>query len=84
MCRSSNLWVPSSKCMALACLAHNRYNASASSTYKANGSSLSIRYGTGNVSGIVSQDTFRIGDLTVPEQDFGETTKENDVFAEGE
>lgn len=55
---------------------HTKYDPSASSTYKANGTAFEIRYGSGNVEGYISQDTLTIGDLVIPKQDFGETTNE--------
>src|SRR6201986_3013162 len=73
---SSNLWVPSSECGSIACYLHSKYDSSQSSTYKKNGSDFEIRYGSGELSGFVSQDTFRIGDLEVKGQDFAEATKE--------
>ncbi|RYO73890.1 hypothetical protein DL766_009248 [Monosporascus sp. MC13-8B] len=73
---SSNLWVPSSKCGSIACYLHNKYDSSASSTYKANGSDFEIRYGSGSLSGFVSQDEVTIGDITVTGQDFAEATSE--------
>ncbi|CAI9304016.1 unnamed protein product [Lactuca saligna] len=74
---SSNLWVPSSKCyFSVACLFHSKYKASHSSTYKKNGTSAAIQYGTGAISGIFSQDSVQLGDLVVKEQDFIEATKE--------
>lgn len=73
---SSNLWVPSSECSSIACYLHSKYDSSASSTYKKNGSEFEIRYGSGSLSGFVSQDTFQIGDLKVKKQDFAEATSE--------
>ncbi|TFK89830.1 endopeptidase [Polyporus arcularius HHB13444] len=73
---SSNLWVPSVQCTSIACFLHAKYDSSASSTYKANGSEFSIQYGSGSMEGFVSQDTLRIGDLTIKGQDFAEATKE--------
>ncbi|KAF1979952.1 aspartyl proteinase [Bimuria novae-zelandiae CBS 107.79] len=73
---SSNLWVPSSECSSIACYLHTKYDSSSSSTYKKNGSSFEIRYGSGSLSGFVSQDTFQIGDLKVKKQDFAEATSE--------
>ncbi|KAK2749331.1 Vacuolar protease A [Onygenales sp. PD_40] len=73
---SSNLWVPSSECGSIACYLHSKYDSSASSTYHKNGSEFAIRYGSGSLSGFVSQDTLRIGDLTVEKQDFAEATSE--------
>ncbi|XP_071730018.1 cyprosin-like [Rutidosis leptorrhynchoides] len=74
---SSNLWVPSSKCyFSIACLFHSKYKASQSSTYKKNGTSAAIQYGTGAISGFFSQDSVTLGDLVVKKQDFIEATKE--------
>ncbi|KAJ9100088.1 aspartic proteinase precursor [Naganishia cerealis] len=57
---SSNLW----------------YDATASSSYKQNGSAFAIQYGSGSVEGYISKDVLEIGDLTVKNQLFGEATKE--------
>jgi len=74
---SSNLWVPSVKCKKISCLLHSRYDSSKSSTYKANGTSFKIMYGSGNISGIVSNDVVGLSDLVVKDQDFAEVTKED-------
>lgn len=73
---SSNLWIPSSKCTSIACLLHSKFDSTKSSTYKANGSSFEIRYGTGSMEGFVSNDVLAIGDLKIPGADFAEATKE--------
>ncbi|KAJ0426143.1 aspartic peptidase domain-containing protein [Aspergillus carlsbadensis] len=73
---SSNLWVPSSECGSIACYLHQKFDSSASSTYKKNGSDFAIQYGSGSLSGFVSQDTLKIGDLKVKGQDFAEATSE--------
>ncbi|KAF2477932.1 aspartyl proteinase [Lindgomyces ingoldianus] len=73
---SSNLWVPSSECNSIACYLHTKYDHSSSSTYKKNGSSFEIRYGSGELSGYVSEDIFQIGDLKVKNQLFAEATSE--------
>lgn len=73
---SSNLWVPSQDCGSIACYLHTKYDSSSSSTYKKNGSEFEIRYGSGSLSGFVSRDTVRIGDLTIKNQDFAEATSE--------
>jgi len=73
---SSNLWVPSKKCSSIACYLHTKYDSSSSKTYKENGTSFEIRYGSGSLSGFVSQDTVKIGDLTIKKQDFAEATSE--------
>ncbi|KAI1997353.1 aspartic proteinase precursor [Ophidiomyces ophidiicola] len=73
---SSNLWVPSEQCSSIACYLHKKYDSSASSSYKKNGTEFSIRYGSGSLSGFVSQDTLKIGDLTIKDQLFAEATSE--------
>lgn len=73
---SSNLWVPSSQCGSIACYLHTKYDSDSSSTYKSNGSSFAIQYGSGSLSGFVSQDTVTIGDIKIPSQDFAEATEE--------
>ncbi|KHJ34511.1 putative vacuolar protease a [Erysiphe necator] len=73
---SSNLWVPSSKCHSIACFLHKSYKSSMSSSYRQNGSSFEIRYGSGSLSGFVSEDTVSIGDLTIKEQLFAEAVSE--------
>ena len=73
---SSNLWVPSMECGSIACYLHNKYDSGSSSTYKKNGSEFEIRYGSGSLSGFVSQDTVKIGDMVIKHQDFAEATSE--------
>ncbi|MDI1485043.1 MAG: aspartic proteinase precursor [Ramalina farinacea] len=73
---SSNLWVPSSQCSSIACFLHTKYESSDSSTYKKNGSSFEIQYGSGSLSGFVSKDDVQIGDLMIKGQDFAEATSE--------
>lgn len=73
---SSNLWVPSSSCSSIACYLHSTYDSSASSTFKKNGSDFDISYGSGSLSGFVSNDVMQLGDITVQGQDFAEATNE--------
>lgn len=44
---------------------HNKYDSSKSSTYKANGTSLEIKYGSGSMTGFLSTDVVTIGGTTV-------------------
>ena len=78
---SSNLWVPSTKCgrFDIACQTHNKYNSSASSTYQSNGETFAIQYGTGSLTGFLSEDTLRLSDLVVVDQVFAEATSEPGV-----
>jgi cathepsin D len=70
---SSNLWVPSSTCKN--CGAHNKYDSSKSTTYQANGTTFSIRYGTGSLKGYLSSDIIYVGNLS-SRVTFGEATDE--------
>ncbi|KAM5345687.1 hypothetical protein ACJ41O_011548 [Fusarium nematophilum] len=73
---SSNLWVPSQQCGSIACYLHSKYDSSASSSYKSNGSDFEIHYGSGSLTGFVSNDVVQIGDLKIENQDFAEATSE--------
>ncbi|KAL2341307.1 hypothetical protein Fmac_009247 [Flemingia macrophylla] len=74
---SSNMWVPSSRCIfSLACLTHVRYRSSQSNTYRPNGTSASIEYGSGSISGFFSYDEVKVGDVVVKNQEFIEATRE--------
>ncbi|GFZ06342.1 aspartic proteinase A1 [Actinidia rufa] len=66
---SSNLWVPSSKCyFSVPCFIHSKYKSSQSSSYKKNGKSAEIHYGTGAISGFFSEDSVKVGNLVVKNQ----------------
>lgn len=73
---SSNLWVPSQSCNSIACYLHSKYDSSSSSTYKSNGSEFEIHYGSGSLTGFVSQDNVKIGNIEIEKQDFAEATSE--------
>ncbi|KAJ3346365.1 Vacuolar protease A [Entophlyctis luteolus] len=73
---SSNLWVPSTKCNSIACWLHRRFDASKSSTFKKNGTTFAIQYGTGSLEGVISNDNINIGGADIVGLDFGESVKE--------
>ncbi|XP_044870339.1 pepsin A-like [Mauremys mutica] len=68
---SSNLWVPSVYCSSTACSNHNKFNPSDSSTYEATSQSLSIQYGTGNMTGLLGYDTIQLRGIVETNQIFG-------------
>eukprot|EP00696_Hemimastix_kukwesjijk_P017905 gnl/Hemi2/6690_TR2280_c0_g1_i1.p1 gnl/Hemi2/6690_TR2280_c0_g1~~gnl/Hemi2/6690_TR2280_c0_g1_i1.p1 ORF type:complete len:508 (-),score=181.92 gnl/Hemi2/6690_TR2280_c0_g1_i1:85-1497(-) len=75
---SSNLWVPSSRCSwsDAACWVHSKFHYDKSSSYVANGTDFSIRYGSGSLTGFLSSDLLTIGGLAVKNQVFAEATQE--------
>lgn len=70
---SADLWVASVNCDS-SCGRHNKYDATKSSTYIANGTTFHIEYGSGPVSGYESVDTLNMGGLVVKDQIFAEVT----------
>lgn len=70
---SSNLWVPSSTCTNCG-LFKPKYKSSKSSTYVANGTKFDIQYGSGPVSGFLSEDSVSVGGIPVTGQQFAEIT----------
>ena len=72
---SSNLWMYSHSCYSIACLRHNRFNSSKSSTYQKDGQDFNIEYGSGGVSGTTGKDTVTMGDATAELMTFGEIKK---------
>uniref|UniRef100_A0A8C8ZEZ2 Pepsin B n=1 Tax=Prolemur simus TaxID=1328070 RepID=A0A8C8ZEZ2_PROSS len=68
---SSNLWVPSTYCQSQACCDHNRFNPSLSSTFKINGQTYTLSYGSGSLSVVLGYDTVTVQDITINNQEFG-------------
>ena len=75
---SSNLWVPSAKCgfLQIPCDLHAKFDSAQSSTYEEDGTPFAIHYGSGSLSGFLSKDDVKVGDIVVKGQGFAEATKE--------
>ncbi|KAI4962939.1 hypothetical protein ZWY2020_020618 [Hordeum vulgare] len=74
---SAEFWCPPpSKLLPIACYLHASHKASKSTTYKKNGKRVALHYGTGAISGYISQDNVQVGGLVVKNQDFIEATLE--------
>ncbi|XP_045387027.1 napsin-A [Lemur catta] len=71
---SSNLWVPSRRChfFSVPCWFHHRFNPKASSSFRPNGTKFAIQYGTGRLTGILSEDKLTIGGIKGASVVFGE------------
>jgi len=80
---SSNFWVPSKSCSNCKQGSSPRYDSSKSSSYKKNGQSFALRYGTGSCTGFLTNDDVTVGGLTITDFAFGEVTQEAaDVFGQ--
>jgi cathepsin D len=80
---SANLWVPSAQCdpdKYPSCANHSVYHSADSTTYVKDGEAFSLRYGSGDCSGFLSQDTFRWAGFDVSSVTFGEITNQPGDF----
>ncbi|XP_043964446.1 nothepsin [Gambusia affinis] len=75
---SADLWVPSSYCVSQACALHRRFKAFESKTFHHDGRIFGIHYGSGHLLGVMGRDTVKIGEMTILNQQFGESVYEPD------
>ncbi|XP_061662582.1 nothepsin [Syngnathoides biaculeatus] len=73
---SADLWVPSTYCVSQACAVHNRFRAFESSSYRHDGRTFGIHYGSGHLLGVMARDTLKMSGVSVPNQEFGESVYE--------
>ncbi|XP_050051344.2 cathepsin D-like [Dermacentor andersoni] len=70
---SADFWVPSVRCTE-GCHDRRKYDHSHSSSHVSDGTAVSIKYGSGEVRGVLSSDTLHLGNGAVPAQPFAEIT----------
>nr|XP_057922009.1 nothepsin [Doryrhamphus excisus] len=74
---SADLWVPSSYCVSQACgTVHKRFRAFESTSFRHDGRTFGIHYGSGHLLGVMARDTLKVGGMTVLGQEFGESVYE--------
>jgi len=73
---SANFWVYSKECTTSACRAHRQYDPQMSSTFATNKTTFFVKYGSGRINGILSEDNIQLGSLLIPNQIFGAVTRE--------
>ncbi|ORY03803.1 peptidase A1 [Basidiobolus meristosporus CBS 931.73] len=78
---SADFWVPSVWCSSAACINHRKFQPIKSTTFHKFDKEFSLQYGTGNLTGMIGQDTCTIGGITLNEQKFGLATSESSFFA---
>ena len=82
---SSDVWIPSQKC--ISCGDHISFDSDASSTYTmkkgigTNAATFKISYGSGDIAGNVATDVLTLSTLVLPNVIFGEVTKEGSAIA---
>lgn len=78
---SSNTWLWGSDCQTSACLRKHRYDSSLSFSSKlgpgSGDTSVTIRYGSGSISGSLRTDDFTLDDMVIHGQTFGAVYDEN-------
>ncbi|KAJ5501466.1 Peptidase aspartic catalytic [Penicillium expansum] len=74
-----NTWVFDSKCTEPVCTRHHKFDKSASTSYTTDGSTFSLFYGSGQVSGKMGKDILSIGGLEVS-QTFGLANNASETF----
>ncbi|XP_008314383.1 nothepsin [Cynoglossus semilaevis] len=73
---SADLWVPSVYCVSEACALHHRFKAFESTSFRHDGRMFGIHYGSGHLMGVMARDTLKVDNVTVLNQEFGESVYE--------
>lgn len=80
---SGNFFINSKLCNKPTCKSRKSYDHKDSKTYKKIGDKVEVAFATGEVSGVISQDTVEIGGVRLKKQHFAEVTDENGEVFEG-
>ncbi|KAK4122917.1 hypothetical protein N657DRAFT_575132 [Parathielavia appendiculata] len=68
---ASNTWLMGSDCESEACLVHDTFDPSSSKSWRTDNKAFSIEYGSGDLKGVVGEDTVSFAGLTVDVVSFG-------------
>ncbi|KAI3126339.1 hypothetical protein CBS147326_7612 [Penicillium roqueforti] len=74
-----NTWVFDSECTEPVCTSHHTFNQSASTSYTTAGSTFTLAYGSGTVTGKIGKDAISLAGLEV-EQTFGQADNASEAF----
>ncbi|KAL4469668.1 hypothetical protein ABPG72_013433 [Tetrahymena utriculariae] len=77
---SSDLWVQSINCNLSSCIKHQRFNYTASSTFKMTDKNFTIHYLGGDVKGNIGMDKLTFGGLTINDYNFGMAYQSSTLF----
>ena len=72
---SGNLWLPSVNCTSISCRLHRRFDGRLSSSYQRDELDVSITFGSGEVSGVLSHDAVAVGGVAISRQAFVEVLR---------
>ncbi|XP_042324773.1 cathepsin E-B-like isoform X2 [Sceloporus undulatus] len=73
---SADFWVPSAYCISEACGLHQKFKSFLSQSYAHGGQPFFLQYGTGKLMGVVAKDKVQISNITIDDQEFGESVFE--------
>ena len=73
---SANFWINSKRCQDEGCLSHKQYDYTLSQKYKKIGFKLDVQFGTGQLSGVINEDSVFFGGVEIANQDLAEITDE--------
>ena len=77
---STDIWVPGKQCSSCGCRYKAFFDEDKSDTFSTQNQVMNIRYGQGNMQGVVGYDSLSLGGLEVSHQGFGLATYISDNF----